>query len=72
LGLVQFEGVLSDDHKCFCWDVDKKTLLKYCPKEDAEYRRSYFNKNLHRLYPSDIFGCGNKKVEVAIKFNIFN
>jgi len=72
LGLVQFEGVLSDDHKCFCWDVNKKTLLKYCPKEEVDYRKSCFNKNLYKLYPSDIFGCSNKKVKVSIQFTIFD
>ena len=48
--VIEFEGVPSGDHECFCWDVTLNTFRRLCPDENPEHYKSFFYDNLYRVY----------------------
>lgn len=52
---IEFEGILSGDYECFCWDVEKQIFQTIKKTKPDKYSKSQFNKKLFRLYPNDVF-----------------
>jgi hypothetical protein len=71
---ITFEGILSGDHECFCWDVTRETYKQVTGSFPNKYDKSVFNKSgkkkLYGLYPGailDVLGAKpNAKCKVTI------
>lgn len=60
---IEFEGTLSGDYECFCWDVTKKIFKQITGRNPDKWDKSTFNKGLYKLYPAhilEILGIGSK------------
>ena len=53
---IEFKGITSGDHECFCFDVDKETFERIMDEVPGRFDRSGLNDGTYRLYPCDIFG----------------
>jgi hypothetical protein len=69
--MIEFEGIISGDHECFCWDVDEATLRRFY-EDNLKHRTSYFNEGLYRLYPDDLFDISieDRKIKVKMEYEL--
>ena len=48
---VEFVGIPSGDHECFCWDVTEEVYTALMGEKPSEWDRSNFNEGLYKVYP---------------------
>lgn len=67
---IEFEGLLSGDYECFCWDVTKEVFKEVTGKNPCKWDKSTFNKKLYKLYPGAVLEAlgiqSNAKCKIKI------
>lgn len=67
---AEFEGVISGDHECFCFDVPLSDFVKIIGRTPERFDKSSFNLGLYKIYPSDIIKLEDRTGPYKFKINI--
>lgn len=75
--IIEFEGLISGDGECFCFNVDRETFIRLMGEEPSIYDYSEFDLNDNgnivpkgnkfRVYPGAIFGYDKEKKKIKIE-----
>ncbi len=67
---VEFEGVISGDHECFCFDVPLSDFVKITGHAPEKFDESKFNIGMYRIYPSDIIKLEDRSGPYKFKIKV--
>lgn len=66
--IFEFVGIPSGNGEEFCLDVTPEVFYLIKKRKPDEWDKSYFNKGLYHLYPSEFFtSIGKSKVRIKIE-----
>ena len=68
---VEFVGVESGDHECFCWNVDADTFRRLTGDDPTPDDAARFGpKGLYRLYPDDLMPAGSRGRHLRVRVTV--